>query len=127
MSCHAAPPDVAASLVDGALRRWPDALVADVASVKTTVLEGLRRLARPEDLPRYVGAHPMAGREVSGVIAAAGGLGGYFPPLVMGATYNPEHNSYFFGLMLLAAFCILGLLVALVLRNGGKVDQRQTA
>ena len=64
---------------------------------------------------------------VSGVIAAAGGLGGYFPPLVMGATYNPEHNSYFFGLMLLAAFCILGLLVALVLRNGGKVDQRQTA
>lgn len=64
---------------------------------------------------------------VSGVIAAAGGLGGYFPPLVMGATYNPEHNSYFFGLILLAAFCILGLLVALVLRNGGKVDQRQTA
>lgn len=64
---------------------------------------------------------------VSGVIAAAGGLGGYFPPLVMGATYNPEHNSYFLGLMLLAAFCVLGLLVALVLRNGGKVDQRQTA
>lgn len=64
---------------------------------------------------------------VSGVIAAAGGLGGYFPPLVMGATYNPEHNSYFLGLMLLAAFCILGLLVALVLRNGGKQDERQAA
>lgn len=62
---------------------------------------------------------------VSGVIAAAGGLGGYFPPLVMGATYNPEHNSYFLGLMLLAAFCVLGLLVALVLRNGGRVDERQ--
>ena len=70
----AAPPDVAASLVDGALRRWPDALVADVASVKTTVLEGVRRLARPEDLPRYIGAHPMAGREVSGVIAARADL-----------------------------------------------------
>lgn len=70
----AAPPDVAASIVDRALRRWPDALVADVASVKTTVLEGLRRLARPEDLPRYVGAHPMAGREVSGVIAARADL-----------------------------------------------------
>ena len=70
----AAPPDVAASIVDGALRRWPDALVADVASVKTTVLEGLRRLARPEDLPRYIGAHPMAGREVSGVIAARADL-----------------------------------------------------
>ena len=70
----AAPPDVAASIVDGALRRWPDALVADVASVKTTVLEGVRRLARPEDLPRYIGAHPMAGREVSGVIAARADL-----------------------------------------------------
>lgn len=70
----AAPPDVAASIVDRALRRWPDALVADVASVKTTVLEGLRRLARPEDLPRYIGAHPMAGREVSGVIAARADL-----------------------------------------------------
>lgn len=70
----AAPPDVAATLVDQALRTWPEALVADVASVKTTVLEGLRRLARPEDLPRYIGAHPMAGREVSGVIAARADL-----------------------------------------------------
>ena len=70
----AAPPDVAAMLVDRALRSWPDALVADVASVKATVLEGLRLRARPEDLPRYIGAHPMAGREISGVIAARADL-----------------------------------------------------
>ncbi|WP_114854729.1 prephenate dehydrogenase [Brachybacterium sp. YJGR34] len=70
----AAPPDVAAGLVDRALRAWPEALVADVASVKATVLDGLRALARPEDLPRYIGAHPMAGREVSGVIAARADL-----------------------------------------------------
>jgi prephenate dehydrogenase len=70
----AAPPDVAAALVDRALRTWPDALVADVASVKSTVLEGLRLLAREEDLPRYIGAHPMAGREISGVIAARADL-----------------------------------------------------
>jgi prephenate dehydrogenase len=70
----AAPPDVAAALVDGALRRWPGALVADVASVKSTVLEGVRERARVEDLPRYIGAHPMAGREVSGVIAARADL-----------------------------------------------------
>lgn len=70
----AAPPDVAAALVDRALRTWPEALVADVASVKSTVLDGLRALARPEDLPRYIGAHPMAGREVSGVIAARADL-----------------------------------------------------
>lgn len=30
---------------------------------------------------------------VSGIVAAVGGLGGYFPPLVMGATYDPVHNS----------------------------------
>lgn len=70
----AAPPDVAAALLDRALRRWPQALVADVASVKETVLEGLRTRARAEDLPRYIGAHPMAGREISGVIAARADL-----------------------------------------------------
>lgn len=70
----AAPPDVAAALVDRALRTWPQALVADVASVKSTVLEGLRERARPADLPRYIGGHPMAGREVSGVIAARADL-----------------------------------------------------
>ena len=35
------------------------------------------------------------------VFAAAGGLGGFFPPLVMGATYDAAANSYFNGLMLL--------------------------
>ncbi|ATG52140.1 prephenate dehydrogenase [Brachybacterium vulturis] len=70
----AAPPDVAAALVQRALRSWPEALVADVASVKSTVLDGLRSRARAEDLPRYIGAHPMAGREVSGVIAARADL-----------------------------------------------------
>jgi len=40
---------------------------------------------------------------VSGVVAAAGGLGGYFPPLVMGATYDKLSNSYALGLWLLVA------------------------
>lgn len=70
----AAPPDVTARIVADSLRRWPRALVTDVASVKQIVLEGVRRHAAPEDLPRYIGAHPMAGREVSGVIAARGDL-----------------------------------------------------
>src|SRR5690606_2302618 len=41
----------------------------------------------PSTPPDKVGA-------VTGVVAAAGGLGGYFPPLVMGATYHAETNSY---------------------------------
>lgn len=38
---------------------------------------------------------------VTGIIAAAGGLGGYFPPLVMGATYDSVDNDYTVGLALL--------------------------
>ena len=40
---------------------------------------------------------------VTGIVAAAGGLGGYFPPLVMGATYNATDNDYTVGLLLLVA------------------------
>ena len=36
------------------------------------------------------------------VLAAAGGLGGFFPPLVMGAAYDAAANSYFNGQMLLS-------------------------
>lgn len=35
------------------------------------------------------------------VLAAAGGLGGFFPPLVMGVVYDAAVNSYFNGQMLL--------------------------
>ena len=42
----------------------------------------------------------------------------------MGATYNEEHNSYFVGLSLLAAFAVGSFLLALTVRNGGKVDER---
>jgi MFS transporter, NNP family, nitrate/nitrite transporter len=48
---------------------------------------------------------------VTGIVGAAGGLGGFFPPLVMGAFYT-QTGSYFYGLILLAltalavaAFC----------------------
>ncbi|MCC3300381.1 MFS transporter [Arthrobacter sp. zg-Y895] len=64
---------------------------------------------------------------VGGIIAAAGGLGGYFPPLVMGATYDPANRSYFVGLMLLAAFAAVALLLTFTVRNGGRVDTRSGA
>lgn len=54
---------------------------------------------------------------VSGVVAAAGGLGGYFPPLVMGATYRAETNSYSLGLWLLVLVCAFALVVAGMLRG----------
>ena len=54
---------------------------------------------------------------VSGVVAAAGGLGGYFPPLVMGATYRPETNSYSLGLWLLVVAAALPLVLGGMLNN----------
>jgi MFS transporter, NNP family, nitrate/nitrite transporter len=44
---------------------------------------------------------------VTGIVAAAGGLGGYFPPLVMGATYDPVDNDYTIGLLLLVATALV--------------------
>ncbi len=54
---------------------------------------------------------------VTGVVAAAGGLGGYFPPLVMGATYNAQTNSYALGLWLLVLVGAFALVVAGMLRD----------
>ncbi len=46
---------------------------------------------------------------VTGIVAAAGGLGGYFPPLVMGATYDKADNNYTVGLLLLVATAAVAL------------------
>lgn len=64
----AAPPDVTAHVVVAALAAHPHAVVTDVASVKGHVLAEVR--AAGADLTRYVGSHPMAGRERSGASAA---------------------------------------------------------
>lgn len=58
------PPDVTATIVARELEAFPHAVVTDVASVKSAILEKLR--ATGADLSRYVGSHPMAGRERGG-------------------------------------------------------------
>jgi prephenate dehydrogenase len=68
----AAPPDVVAAVVARELSRWPDAVVTDAASVKGAVLTALQDSG--VDLSRYVGSHPIAGREKSGAVAAQAGL-----------------------------------------------------
>lgn len=70
----AAPPDVTARCVADALHRWPRAVVTDVASVKAAVLTELAEQVTPTELARYVGGHPMAGRERSGAAAARADL-----------------------------------------------------
>lgn len=66
----ATPPDVTAAVLVGALRALPEATVTDVASVKTALLEQVRSQTTDAELARYIGSHPMAGRERSGAIAA---------------------------------------------------------
>ena len=44
---------------------------------------------------------------VTGIVGAAGGLGGFVPPLLMGATYNAAANNYTIGLGLLCLTCIV--------------------
>lgn len=76
----AAPPDVAGIVCAQALRMYgprpetgyPGATVTDVASVKVRPLADV--LASGTDASRYVGSHPMAGREKSGPVAARGEL-----------------------------------------------------
>ena len=76
----AAPPDSAGAVCARALSTYaprseagyPGAVVTDVASVKVQPLADV--LASGADASRYVGSHPMAGREKSGPVAARGEL-----------------------------------------------------
>jgi prephenate dehydrogenase len=68
----AAPPDVVGEVVARELACYPRAVVTDVASVKAVPLATVR--AAGGDLKRYVGGHPLAGRERSGAVAARGDL-----------------------------------------------------
>jgi prephenate dehydrogenase len=66
------PPDVTASVVARELNNFPTAIVTDVASVKAQVLAELE--ASGADLSRYVGSHPMAGRERGGAMSGRADL-----------------------------------------------------
>lgn len=68
----AVPPDVTADVIQAELERYPDAVVTDVASVKLEPFRELR--ARGVDLTRYIGSHPLAGRERGGAISARADL-----------------------------------------------------
>jgi prephenate dehydrogenase len=65
----AVPPNHIVDAALAALHRWPGATVTDVASVKEPVLDGIEARA-PSLLERFVGGHPMAGREVAGPAGA---------------------------------------------------------
>lgn len=61
----AVPPRYVVDVAFHALHRWGAATVTDVASVKAPVIAGLDARAGGM-MSRFVGGHPMAGREVTG-------------------------------------------------------------
>ncbi len=68
----ATPPGVAAEAIAAALDEHPQATVTDVTSVKGRVVTGVDE--RGGDPARFVGGHPMAGREITGPAAATADL-----------------------------------------------------
>lgn len=64
----AVPVDVCATVIANQITQHPIAVVTDVASVKASVLSEIEKCQVP--LVRYVGSHPMAGKEHSGPASA---------------------------------------------------------
>lgn len=83
----ATPPDVASRVVVSALERYPNAWVTDVASVKQRVVDEVDASPMSD---RYVGSHPMAGRERSGAIAADADLFAGRPWVITAGAYPPR-------------------------------------
>ena len=67
----AVPPADVPAAVERALSEWPEAIVTDVASVKSDVAASV---SGRDGSDRYLGSHPMSGRERSGPVAASGRL-----------------------------------------------------
>ncbi|GAA4508301.1 prephenate dehydrogenase [Brevibacterium yomogidense] len=88
----AAPPDVAADIIVAQLRALPEATVTDVASVKGIILDRVRSQTVGDELDRYIGSHPMAGREKSGAVAARVDLFEARPWVVCSDEHTPQHR-----------------------------------
>ena len=74
----------------------------------------------PHEFPDTTGA-------ATGIVGAAGGLGGFFPPLVMGVVKD-QFGTYAAGFVGLLVFCAACLLLAVwLLRSAPSGELRGTA
>lgn len=63
---------------------------------------------------------------ITGIVGAAGGLGGFFPPLVMGATYDSVDHSYTIGLVLLVVTAFVAALFTVFGVRARNTDERMS-
>jgi MFS transporter, NNP family, nitrate/nitrite transporter len=75
--------------------------------------------AVPLDFPQSTGA-------ATGIVGAAGGLGGFFPPVVMGIVKD-HFDTYALGFVGLLVFAVICLVVSLTMRRASRVPHEVTA
>ena len=75
--------------------------------------------AVPLDFPEATGA-------ATGIVGAAGGLGGFFPPVVMGIVKD-HFDTYALGFLGLLLFALVCLVVALTMRRAARMPSEVTA
>jgi len=75
--------------------------------------------AVPLDFPQSTGA-------ATGIVGAAGGLGGFFPPVVMGIVKD-HFDTYALGFVGLLVFTVICLVVSLTMRRASRMPHEVTA
>jgi NNP family nitrate/nitrite transporter-like MFS transporter len=99
----------------------PGIWVITVAFLAIGAMLGLGNGAVFKLVPEYF---PKQAGTVTGLVGAAGGLGGFFPPLLMGVVRDAT-GSYAIGYMLLSEFALICLIVnVLVLQRGAELLTR---
>jgi NNP family nitrate/nitrite transporter-like MFS transporter len=91
----------------------PDMPIATVLFLTTAVGLGLGNGAVFKLVPQYF---PSNTGLVTGIAGCAGGLGGFFPPLLMGVVRD-NTGSYALGFILLAVFAAVCLVILLAVRR----------
>jgi MFS transporter, NNP family, nitrate/nitrite transporter len=113
--------------VDGAalaaVAAHPTMLTVSIACLSMAVFLGLGNgavfKAVPLDFPQSTGA-------ATGIVGAAGGLGGFFPPVVMGIVKD-HFDTYALGFVGLLLFTVVCLVVALTMRRASRLPHEVAA
>jgi len=99
---------------------WPPVTVACLTlAVFLGLGNGAVFKAVPHDFPEATGA-------ATGIVGAAGGLGGFFPPVVMGIVKD-HYETYALGFLGLLVFACICLVVALTMRASWRTPEGATA
>ncbi len=101
----------------------PDMALATVLILTTAAGLGLGNGAVFKMVPQYF---PKNTGLVTGIVGCAGGLGGFFPPLLLGLVKDAT-GTYALGFVLLAAFALVCLAVVFLLRRAKSPTDAVTA